>query len=169
MSAQIFIPRHGDYTPVHHRCPSPATNTMMLFHNLSPEVNEELKFAGFERLSVGFLQSVFEMLTEPGDIVLDWAVGGGASFTAGEYSNRFVIGAEGRSRFMNIAKKSLERVLQEKPSRAIIAAKKPDGHAALCSDEEDATDLREDIATRARRKLKARETSNSTAEDDSEQ
>jgi hypothetical protein len=169
VSAQIFIPRHGDYTSVDHRCPSPATNMMMLLHNLSPEVNEEFKFAGFERLSVGFLQSVFEMLTEPGDIVLDWAVGGGASFTAGEYSNRFVIGAEGRSRFMNIAKKSLERVLQEKPSSAITAAKKPDGHAALCSDEEDATDLREDIATRARRKLKARETSNSMAEDDSEE
>jgi hypothetical protein len=54
---------------------------MMLFHdmNVSLEVNEEFNFAGFERLLVGFLQSIFEMLSKPGDIVLDWAVGGGAS------------------------------------------------------------------------------------------
>jgi hypothetical protein len=171
MSAQILILRHLEYTSVDQWCPFPGTNLMILLHNLniSLEVNEEFKFAGFERLSVGFLQNVFEMLTKPGDIVLDWAVGGGASFTAGKYSNRFVIRAAGRSRFIDIAKKSLKRLLQKKPSSAITAAKKPDGHATLCSNEEDGTDLREDIATRACRKLKARETSDSIPEDNSEE
>jgi hypothetical protein len=60
-------------------------------------------------------------------------------------------------------------VLQKKPSSPITGAKKPrEGHASLCSDDEDATDLREDIATRPRKKLKARQTTNSMAEDNSD-
>ena len=53
-------------------------------------------FLGGQRVTAGFMQSVIEMLSEPGDIVLDWRVGEGTSFLAGECSNQFVIGMEGR-------------------------------------------------------------------------
>jgi hypothetical protein len=75
-----------------------------------------------------------------------------------------VIGAEGRARFIHIAQKCVQRLLHKKPSSPITAAKKPrEGHASLWSNDEDTTDLREDIATRARKKLKARQTTNSMA------
>ena len=53
-------------------------------------------FLGGQRVTAGFMQSVIEMLSAPGDIVLDWRIGEGTSFQAGECSNRFVIGMEGR-------------------------------------------------------------------------
>jgi hypothetical protein len=52
MSARIQILRDLEYTSIDQRAPSPRTNLMMLLHdlNVSLEVNEEFKFAGFEQL-----------------------------------------------------------------------------------------------------------------------
>jgi hypothetical protein len=143
----------------------------LLHHPIgSAEFNEEFEVAGFEQVSVGFMQSVFEVLIQSGDIVLNWAVGGGASFTAGNFLNRFVIGAEQRSKFYNFTKSSLQTVLHKKPPRTSTAAKKTaEGHNALCSNEEEENELREGIAIRAMRKLKVMPTSNSKLKEDSDE
>jgi hypothetical protein len=126
-----------------------------------PKFNQKFKLAGFEQVSVGFMQTVFELLTKPGDIVLDWAVGGGASFTAGYFLNRFVIGADGRSKFSNFAKSSLQTVLEKMPPRTSAPAKKTGkGHDTLCSNQEEEDEKREGIAICAQRRLRAMPTSN---------
>jgi hypothetical protein len=171
-SAQIDILQDLQYTPLKPGYSSAGTNLMTLLHHPigSAEFNQEFEFAGFERVSVGLMQSVFEVLTQPGDIVLDWAVGGGASFTAGNFLNRFVIGAEQRSKFYNFAKNSLQTLLHKKPPRTSTVAKKTaEGHNALCSNEEGENELREGIAIHAVRKLKAMPTSNSKLGEDSDE
>jgi hypothetical protein len=70
-------------------------------------------FAGGQRLTVGFMQTVMELLSVPGDIVLDWRVGEGTSFQAGEFSNRFVVGLEGRQEFKELAVWALELVVSK--------------------------------------------------------
>jgi hypothetical protein len=124
-SAQIHIPQDLSYTPFEPGYSSAKTNVILLCHNPThcPEFNEEFELAGFECVSVGFMQNVFELLTEPGDIVLDWAVGGGASFIAGNFLNRFVIGAEGRSKFYSFAKSSLQTVLDKDASKDFCPGK----------------------------------------------
>jgi hypothetical protein len=80
-------------------------------------------FAGPMRLSVGFMQTVMELLTVPGDIFLDCNIGVGNTFWAGEFSGRFVIGMEEREQFVkeaaivlrDISKREGKTVAQEKP------------------------------------------------------
>lgn len=36
-----------------------------------------MEFVGSARVSVGFMQTVIELLTKPGEVVFDWAVGEG--------------------------------------------------------------------------------------------
>lgn len=66
------------------------------------------EFSGPCRLSVGFMQSVLELFTLPGDIVMDWTVGVGNTYLAGEYCGRFVIGVENRIEFLEVAKRVLK-------------------------------------------------------------
>ncbi len=48
--------------------------------------NVMLGFAKAAQPLVGFMQSILELLTVPGDIVMDWTVACGNTFWAGEYS-----------------------------------------------------------------------------------
>jgi hypothetical protein len=73
------------------------------------------EFAGSQRVSVGFIQSVLELLTMPGDIVLDWGVGDGSTFLAGDLCNRFVVGAEDRSKFVALAERAMADVRRRVP------------------------------------------------------
>lgn len=75
-----------------------------------PEGDESSDFAGPARLSVGFMQSILELLTAPGDIVMDWTVGVGSTFWAGDFSGRFVIGMENREQFVKVAARTLDEV-----------------------------------------------------------
>ena len=70
-------------------------------------------FLGGQRVTAGFMQSVIEMLSAPGDIVLDWRIGEGTSFRAGECSNRFVIGMEARPELKDFARDGLEAVVNK--------------------------------------------------------
>jgi hypothetical protein len=144
---------------------------MLLHHDPTgfPKFNEEFELKGFEQVSVGFMQTVFELLMEPGDIVLNWAVGGGASFTAGDFCNRFVIGAKGRSKLYYIAKSSLKTVLDKMPPRTSAGAKKTGkGHDAWMSNQEEEHEEPEGSDICAQRRLRMIPTSNSKLKEDSD-
>jgi hypothetical protein len=73
--------------------------------------NEEFELASFEQVSIGFMQTVFELLTEPGDLVLDWAVAGGVSFTAGVFQIGFLLGPRGHQNFIKLQRAPLRPCL----------------------------------------------------------
>jgi hypothetical protein len=65
---------------------NPASADVLFLWN-DPTSRSAGDFAGAQRLSVGFMQTVMELLLVPRDIVLNWRVGEGTSFLAGENSN----------------------------------------------------------------------------------
>lgn len=75
---------------------------MTLMHP-ARDPNPSLHLAGSCRLSVGFMQALIELLSKPKDVVLDWTVGEGSTFWAGDFSGRFVIGLEDRPKFSDAA------------------------------------------------------------------
>ncbi|CAM6082771.1 unnamed protein product [Calypogeia fissa] len=92
--------------------------TSLLTLCLSKDRNPAFEFAGSTRMSVGFVQRIIEYLTKPGDVVIDWTTGEGASFYAGDYCGRHVIGLEDRPIFdttaeVSMASASLERVFEK--------------------------------------------------------
>jgi hypothetical protein len=88
--------------------PNPALSNLLGLHHRGAGIGSE--FAGFQRVSVSFMQSVIELLTDPGDIVLDWAVGDGSTFLAGDLCNRFVVGVENRKEFADLAERAIAEV-----------------------------------------------------------
>lgn len=88
----------------------------------------DMHFAGSACVSIGFMQTIIELLTKPGDIVLDWAVGEGWSLYFGDYSGRHVIGLEDRTEFGDIATQAhmivqdrhlVENAVEEEPTREV--------------------------------------------------
>ena len=110
-----LIPKDRNYTPL---CSleNPAQRTMIqLFLDAEDEADD---FAGPARLSIGFMQSVIELFTVPGDLVMDWTVGVGNTFWAGEYCGRFVIGVESRELFEKEARRAVADVLKRVDRKA---------------------------------------------------
>jgi hypothetical protein len=87
-----------------------STKTIMSLRCKPILVLNAFKFAGACQISGGFMQMVIELLTIPRDIVLDWTVGEGSSYLAGDYCGRFVIGLEDRVEFEGEAQNVCERV-----------------------------------------------------------
>jgi hypothetical protein len=90
----ISIPRTGPFQPLDAELNSVRTNSIALTQSLLVEMETDILHCGGQRISVGFMQTVMELLTSPGDIVLDWAVGEGCAYRAGELSNWYVAGME---------------------------------------------------------------------------
>jgi hypothetical protein len=102
------IPVNKAYRPISVE-PNPADSNLVGLHH-HREMGLGLEFAGSQRVSVGFKQSVLELLTMPGDIVLNWAVGDSSTFLAGDLFNSFVVGAEDRSKFVDLAERAMADV-----------------------------------------------------------
>ena len=65
---------------------------------------------GLCALSIGFMQSLVELFTIPGDVVLDWMAGLGHTFWAGEFSGRYVIGFDPRPDFKDACETAVETI-----------------------------------------------------------
>jgi hypothetical protein len=55
---------------------------------------------------------VMELLTKPGDIIMDWAAAEGAAFSRGKFCNWFVCGLENWPNFFETADAALHEVVQ---------------------------------------------------------
>jgi hypothetical protein len=106
--------------------PSPAHSNLLGLHHRETGLGWE--FAGSQRISVSFMQSVIELLTRPGDIVLDWAVGDGLTFFARDLCNRFVVGFENRTEFTDLAERAIADV-RRKAAPAVQGFTLSSGHA----------------------------------------
>jgi hypothetical protein len=108
---KLTVPVDRDFVPLD--VGSKPSSGNILYMGKDPSASSTGKFLGGQRLTVGFMQSVIQMLSEPEDIVLDWRVGEGTSFQAGECCNRFVVGMEGRPEFKELTQTGLESVVNK--------------------------------------------------------
>jgi hypothetical protein len=92
--AFVSIPRSEPFMPLDADLNSARTNSIALMWSLSGATETNSMLGGGQWISVGFMQTIMELLTSPGDIVLDWAIGEGCAFRAGELSNLYVAGLE---------------------------------------------------------------------------
>jgi hypothetical protein len=101
------IPRSGPFLPLDVELNSASTNFIALTRSLAGKMESNSLLGGGQRISIGFMQTIMELLTSPGDIVLNWAVGEGCTYRAGELSNWFVAGMKSRPTFYSLAQHQL--------------------------------------------------------------
>lgn len=106
------IPKDPFYVPL---ITSEDARTKAMFSVVYPQSDPcpKASFAGSYRLPVGFMQAVMELLTVPKDVVLDYTVGDGSSYVAGELCGRFIMGLEDREILGGCAEGRLVSVLGE--------------------------------------------------------
>lgn len=87
-------------------------STSCLFSLSIPPDNSgrDMRFAGAGRVSVGFMQTVIELLNHLRDVLFDWSVGEGVSYFSGDYCGRHVIGLEDRPVYRDSASEALREV-----------------------------------------------------------
>jgi hypothetical protein len=90
----VSIPRTGPFHPLDAELNSARTNSVALTQSLLGETEPNILHCGGQRISIGFMQTGMELLTSPSDVVLNWAVGEGCAYHAGELCNRYVAGME---------------------------------------------------------------------------
>jgi hypothetical protein len=81
------IPRTEPFLLLDAELNSASTNSIALTRTLAGKTESDSLLGGGQRISVGFMQTSMELLTSPGDIVLNWAVGEGCAYHAGELLN----------------------------------------------------------------------------------
>lgn len=90
------IPKYKEFEPLTRKEDISCTTLISLCIQ-EDSLGVDMKFAGSARVSIGFMQSIIEVLTKPGDIVFDWSIGEGWGYYAGDYCGRHVIGLDRRS------------------------------------------------------------------------
>lgn len=91
-----------------------SASTLFSLAFLAGKDGVDMEFAGSARVSVGFMQTVIELTTKPGEVVFDWAVGEGCTFFAGDYSGRHIIVLEDRCKFGDFSREALHVVHERK-------------------------------------------------------
>lgn len=112
------IPKNASFQPLSAE-EDPSASTLISLAIPKESSRSKMSFAGSARVSTGFMQTIIELLSNPGDIVFDWTVGEGCSFLAGDYSGRFVIGLEDRPAFGSLAEEFLKEVYDRKKGEEI--------------------------------------------------
>lgn len=97
-----------------------SSSTLLSLSILEDSMGVDMQFAGACRVSVGFMQTIIELLTKPRDIVLDWVVGEGWTFYARDYSGRHVIWILDRVKFGDVATQSLTIVHERNLVEAVV-------------------------------------------------
>jgi hypothetical protein len=92
--ASVSILRSGPFLPLEAELNSARTNSIALTRSLAGETETNSLLGGRQQISVGLKQTIMELLTSPGDIVLDWAICKGCAYRAGELSNWYIAGTE---------------------------------------------------------------------------
>jgi len=90
-----WVPKNVDYSPL---IPNEDLSTTTLATWEVPDF-ADMSF-GAMKTTLGFMQRWIELLSCPGDIILDWTAGDGRMFAVGDYCGRHIIGLENRGSFV---------------------------------------------------------------------
>jgi hypothetical protein len=91
--------------------------------------------SGGQQRTPAFMTVVMELLTKPGDIIMDWAAAEGAACSGGKFCQRFVCGLEKRPNFFETAEAALHEVVQ--PSSKGVGYSRTGFEALANPDEEE--------------------------------
>jgi hypothetical protein len=131
------LPKNSEFLPLWSE-EDPSVRTLM---TLDLPSESHFPDAGSARLSIGFMQTVIEFLSRPGDVVQDWSVGDGSSFYAGDFCGRHVIGMEERAIFKSSPEDAFQVVceIDRAPPKVILGedqeSEKEDGEDGDDDDE----------------------------------